>query len=64
MDMFLGFKILGLGFIGLLTLTVFALSLVSVHKDFRAGQPVTGLFPLVLIILTLCILITLLMASR
>jgi len=54
---------LSFGVVGLLTITVFALSLVSLRKEYRSGQPLTGLFPLALIIAIFCILIALLTAS-
>jgi hypothetical protein len=59
----LAFKALTLALVGLLVITVLALSLVSLRKEIHTGQPLTGLFPLVLIIATFCILIALLTAS-
>jgi hypothetical protein len=56
-------KTLTFGVVGVLTITVFALSLVSLRKEYRSGQSLTGLFPLALIIAIFGILIVLLTAS-
>jgi len=56
-------KVLSHGIVGLLAITILALFFVSLRKEIKSGQPVSGLFPLVLIIVTFCILIVLLSAS-
>jgi len=56
-------KVLSFGILGLLTITVLALFFVSLRKEITAGQPLTDLFPFVLIIVTFGILIVLLSAS-
>jgi hypothetical protein len=57
------FKALSLTLVGFLVITALALSVVSLRKEYHSGQPLTGIFSLVLIIITFCVLIALLTAS-
>jgi hypothetical protein len=57
------FKALSLTLVVLLVITVLALSVVSLREEYRSGQALTGVFSLVLIIITFCVLIALLTAS-
>jgi hypothetical protein len=58
-------RALSYGFIGLLAITFFALSLlafISLARKIRAGEPERDLFPFVLVIVTVCVLLALLTA--
>jgi hypothetical protein len=51
--------VLSFGLIGLLTITFFVLSLASMVKEHRTGEPTRGILPLGLLILALCVLVAL-----
>ena len=55
----LTFAALSFGLLGLLTITFFALSLASMVKEYRTGEPARGIVPLGIVILALCVLLAL-----
>jgi hypothetical protein len=52
------FKGVSYAFIGLLAFTGLALSVVSLRKELIYGKPVHGVFPVVLVLASLCFLIS------
>ncbi len=59
MDVVLAIKGVSYGLVALLTVTLLALSLLSLRKEIQTGQSLMGLFPLALTITALCTVIAL-----